>query len=166
MTSLSTSPRSSLRRVRFKLILFSTQSFCFHKFFLARIWEMARTAFPLERSCSALPSSQRVTSPWCSFCFCSHSCSLPWDWPTACRSPSCHHFLSFSGTKHANSSTWPVIYQSEESSTGVCTCWTHRKSCKALLMSRLSELGYKLPPMRTLPSGVVFALSLGRWGHY
>lgn len=57
--------------------------------------------------------------------------------PTQTFSPS---LLSRVGTKHMNSSTWPVISQSEKSSTGAWTCWAQRKSRRALLMVRLSSL--------------------------
>lgn len=44
------------------------------------------------------------------------------------------------GMKHMNSQAWPVISQSEKSSTGAWTCWARRKSRRLRLMFRESLL--------------------------
>lgn len=48
--------------------------------------------------------------------------------------------LYCAGMKHMNSQAWPVISQSEKSSTGAWTCWARRKSQRLRLMFRESLL--------------------------
>ena len=48
--------------------------------------------------------------------------------------------LYCAGMKRMNSQAWPVISQSEKSSTGAWTCWARRKSWRLRLMFRESLL--------------------------